>query len=158
MRDTTSQMNLRLTSATVTGPVSLPERIAIVMYGSVSLRKYTGPYQGWPRFALRNAGSCERSLPDADDVHPEARDRDLLAAGAVELRDVGDFRRLAQELQELDAAQLDVAGVELRQRGVGELLLDLADVLLDPRRGGERLLVLQAGERRLGSPGRRSRR
>ena len=39
MRDTTSQMNLRFTSAIVTGPVSLPDRIAIVMYGSVSLRK-----------------------------------------------------------------------------------------------------------------------
>ncbi len=65
MRDTTSQMNLRLTSATVTGPASPPERIAIVMYGSVSLRKYTGPCQGCPRLALRNAGSCERSLPEA---------------------------------------------------------------------------------------------
>ena len=40
-------------------------------------------------------------------------------------------------------------GVELRQRRVGELLLDLPDVLLDPRRRGERLLVLQGGERRL---------
>ncbi len=31
MRETTSQMNFRLTSATVTGPVSLPDRMAIVM-------------------------------------------------------------------------------------------------------------------------------
>ena len=68
--------------------------------------------------------------------------------GGVELRDVGDLRRLAQQLQKLDAAQLHVAGVELRQRGIGELLIDLADVLLDPRRRGERLLVLQVRERR----------
>ena len=39
IRDTTSQMNLRFTSAIVTGPLSPPDRIAIVMYGSVSLRK-----------------------------------------------------------------------------------------------------------------------
>ena len=64
MRETTSQMNLRLTSATVTGPVSLPDRMAMVMYGSVSLRKYTGPNHGLPFLALRNAGSCERSLPE----------------------------------------------------------------------------------------------
>ena len=95
-----------------------PSGCAIVMYGSVSLRKYTGPNHGWPRFALRNAGSCERSLPELDAVHAEARDRDLLAPVGVELRDVGDFRRLAQQLQELDAPQLDVARVELRQRGV----------------------------------------
>ena len=88
-------------------------------------------------------------MPEPSDVHAEARHGDLLAAGGVELRDVGDLGRLAQQLQELDAAQLDVAGVELRQRRVGELLLDLPDVLLDPRRRGDRLLVLQLGERRL---------
>ena len=31
----------------------------------------------------------------------------------VELGDVGDLRRLPQELQEFDAAQLDIAGVEI---------------------------------------------
>ena len=45
MRDTTSHTNLRLMSAVVTGPFSLPARIAIVMYGSVSLRNETGLYQ-----------------------------------------------------------------------------------------------------------------
>ena len=66
---------------------------------------------------------------------------------AVDLRDVGDLGHLPQQLQELDAAELDVARVELRQRGVGELLLDLADVLLDA--GGRRdgLLVLQVAQR-----------
>ena len=149
IRDTTSQMNLRLTSAIVTGPVSPPDRTAIVMYGSVSLRKYTGPNHVWPGFASRNAGSCERSLPELAVSMPRRDTRNLLAPVGVELRDVGDLRRLAQQLQELDAPQLDVAGVELRQRRVAQLLLDLADVLLDPRRRGDRLFVLQAGERGL---------
>src|SRR5213078_3324236 len=55
-----------------------------------------------------------------------------------------------QQLQELDAAELDVAGVELRKRGVRELLLDLADVLFDARSGRERLFMLQTRERGLG--------
>ena len=81
------------------------------------------------------------------DVHPEPRHRDLLATGGVDLRDVGHFRRLAQELQEFETPQLHVAGIELRQRGIGELLIDLPDVLLDPRCRGDRLFVLQLGER-----------
>jgi hypothetical protein len=40
--ETTSQTNLRLTSTAVTPP-PLPAGRAIVMYGSVPLRKYTGP-------------------------------------------------------------------------------------------------------------------
>ena len=59
IRDTTSQMNLRLTSAMVTGPVSAPERMPIVMYGSVSLRKYTGPTHGCA--ALRVARTRARA-------------------------------------------------------------------------------------------------
>jgi hypothetical protein len=39
MRVMTSHMNLRLTSATVTGLPGPPERTEICMYGSVSLRK-----------------------------------------------------------------------------------------------------------------------
>jgi hypothetical protein len=42
MRDTTSQMNLRFTSATTT-PAPPICAIAMLMYGSDSLRKYTGP-------------------------------------------------------------------------------------------------------------------
>ncbi len=68
---------------------------------------------------------------------------------AVDLRDVRDFRHLPQELQELDAAQLDVARVELRQRRVRELLLDLPDVLLDARRRSDGLFVLQVAQRGL---------
>ena len=71
----------------------------------------------------------------------------------VELRDVGDLGRLAQQLEELDAAQLRRRRIELRQRGVGQLLRDLAHVLLDARRRTDRLLVLQAGQRGACSPG-----
>src|SRR5262249_30055241 len=55
--------------------------------------------------------------------------------------------RLAQELEEFDAPQLDVARVELGEGGISELLLDLADVLLDPRCRRQSLLVLQARDR-----------
>ena len=135
-----------------------PSGCAIVMYGSVSLRKYTGPNQGWPRLALRNAGSCERSLPELDRCPCRGATRAICSRPVgVELRDVRDLGRLAQQLQELDAAQLDVARIELRQRRVGELLLDLPDVLLDARRRGDRLLVLQARRARPCFPGRRSR-
>ena len=65
------------------------------------------------------------------------------------MRNVGDLRRLAQKLQEFDAAQLDVRCVELRQRSELELLLDRAHVLLDTRGRGDRFFVLQACERRL---------
>jgi hypothetical protein len=57
------------------------------------------------------------------------------------------LRRLAEELQEFETPQLHVARIELRQRSVGKLLIDLPDVLLDPRSRGDRLLVLQLGER-----------
>ena len=41
--ETTSQMNLRFTSAAVTPPAWPPSAIAMTMYGSDSFRKYTGP-------------------------------------------------------------------------------------------------------------------
>ena len=46
----------------------------------------------------------------------------------------GDRRRLAQQLQVLDAALLErvAVGVGARQRGPAELVLDVEDVLLDP--------------------------
>ena len=72
----------------------------------------------------------------------------MFTARNIELRDVGDVGNLAQELQKFDAAKLDVACIELRKRGIRELLLDLSDVLLDSRCGAERLLMLQACKRR----------
>jgi len=55
--ETTSQMNFRLTSAAVTPPPTCGR--AIVMYGSDSLRKYTGPNHVRPLRASRNFGSAE---------------------------------------------------------------------------------------------------
>jgi hypothetical protein len=97
----------------------------------------------------------KRRLPPAiparvDGIHAQPRDGELLATRGTELRDIGDLRRLAQELQELDPAQFHVGGVELRQRRELELLLDRPDILFDARRGRDRLFVLQVGERRLG--------
>ena len=93
-------------------------------------------------------------LAGADVIHAEAGDRDLFVALRIELRDVGHFGRLTQQLEELDAAQLDVVRIELRQRGICELLLDLVNVLLDSRRGADGFLVLEIGERGLWFPGR----
>jgi hypothetical protein len=105
-----------------------------------------------PRRSAPRALECgllRAILARAQLVHSEPRHGDLLDAVAVGLRDVGDFRRLPQELQEFDAAQLDVPRVELRQRRVRQLAFDLLDVLLDSRRRGDRLFMLEARERRL---------
>jgi hypothetical protein len=64
MRVITSQMNFRFTCASVRRSA---ERTAIVMYGSLCWRKYTGPNQASPDRAARNAGSRERSRPEPID-------------------------------------------------------------------------------------------
>src|ERR1700693_4259173 len=63
MRETTSHTNLRFTSATVVPPAAPPAGREIVMYGSVSLRKDTGLYQGLALLASLNLGSCAKSVP-----------------------------------------------------------------------------------------------
>ena len=88
-------------------------------------------------------------LARVDVVHAKTGNGDLLATIGIELRDIRDFRRLAQQFQEFDSTQLHIGGVELRQRGVRKLLLDLVDVLLDPRGRGDGLFVLQVRKRRL---------
>ncbi|PYN22650.1 MAG: hypothetical protein DMD76_19285 [Candidatus Rokuibacteriota bacterium] len=53
-------------SAAVTGDVAEePWGTASVMYGSESLRKYTGPYQTRPPRVSRKRGSLETSAPPA---------------------------------------------------------------------------------------------
>ena len=109
------------------------------MYGSVSLRKYTGPNHGCPRRALRNAGSLRAILAGIDAVHAQARNRDLLASFGIELGDVRHFRRLPQQLEELDAAQFHVVRVELGQCGVRERILNHdRDLELIPQAGQRR--------------------
>ena len=148
MRETTSHTNLRLTSATVMPPAAPPAGRAIVMYGSVSLRKYTGLYQVLPPLASVNLGSCERSVPLPTTSIARRDTRSCSRPGLVEPRDLGDRGRLAQELQVFVAPLLDdvAPGGDLRQRRPAELVLDVVDVLLDAGRGGDRLLALQRDE------------
>jgi hypothetical protein len=107
------------------------------------------PEPGLPGARVLERRVLRAVLVGAGDVHREARHRELFAALGVDLRDVGHRRHEAQELQELDAPLLQAFHAELRQRGEGELLLDLAHELLDARRGRDRLLALQGRERAL---------
>ena len=97
---------------------------------------------------LDELGILREVAAGADDVHRETRHPQLLAARRVDPRHLGDRGRLAQQLQVLVAALLDGvrSGSDLRQRGPAELMLDVADVLLDARRRGDRLLALQGDE------------
>jgi hypothetical protein len=149
MRDTTSQMNLRLNvgdrdRAGVGSRAHRDRHVGLCLLAEI--------HRPDPRLAA--LCELERGLGRAvavraHHVHAQPRDEHLLAPFAVELRDVRHFRHLSQELQEFNPAELDVARVELRQRRVGKLLLDLPDVLLDARCGGDCFLVLQVAERRL---------
>ena len=107
------------------------------------------PIPGLARARVLERGLLRPVAVGARLVHLQARHRELLASLGVDLRDVGDRVHHAQQLQELDAPLLEAFDAELRQRGVGELLLDLQHELLDARRRGERLLVLQARQRDL---------
>ena len=64
------------------------------------------PRLSTPRIAKR--GVLRTVLARIGDIHAEPRDGDLLVPGRIELRDVGHFRRLAQQLQKLDPAQFDI--------------------------------------------------
>jgi len=120
--------------------------------GEVGLRLLAEVHRAEP--GLAGPGVQERRiaravLVGAGDVHGEARHGELLAALGVDPGNVGHRRDQAQQLQELDAPLLDAGGAELRQRRERELLLDLAHELLDARRRADRLLALQAEQRRL---------
>ena len=80
-------------------------------------------------------------------VHGQARDAQLLVAGAVDPDHLGDRRRLAQELQVFDATLLErVAALGARQRRPAHLVLDVEHVLLDPGRRALGLLDLQRSQ------------
>ena len=114
------------------------------------LAEVHGAEPGLPALDVAEGRLLRAILTRPEVVHAQTRHGDLLVAGRIDLRNVGDFGRLSQQLEEFDAAQLDVARVELRQRGVGQLLLDAVDVRLDTRCRRESLLVLERGERCLG--------
>ena len=88
----------------------------------------------------------------ADRVHRQARDAQLLATVRIDPDHLGDRRGLALQLQVLDAPLLErvAVGIGAGQRGPADLVLDVADVLLDPGRRVLRLLDLQREQVRLG--------
>ena len=71
---------------------------------------------------------------------------------AVELRQLGDRRHLAQQPDEVEAALVDRSRRPLRVRRPADLPLDLVDELLDALSAAAGLLVLQAGQRVLRVP------
>src|SRR2546425_12336127 len=80
----------------------------------------------------------------ADHVHREAREAELLSALGIEVAQLRDRWRLAQEPQVVDAA--------LAEQGLGgpaDLALDLFDELLDLRGRRQGFLPLEAQQRRL---------
>ena len=84
--------------------------------------------------------------PAADHVHGEARDAQLLLAGRIELRQLGYRGNLAQEAERVEAALLERARRPGQLHGPAELAFDLLDELADLRRGGFRLLALDADQ------------
>ena len=99
---------------------------------------------------VRN-GFCElRVLREVglacDHVHGQARDPQLLAAGGIELRELGDGRHLAQEPQSVETPLIDGAGGPGQLRGPSHLALDLLDELADLGRCRLGLFALDADQ------------
>ena len=78
------------------------------------LAEVHGSEPGLPALSTAECRFLRPILARSENVHAESRHRDLLAARTIELRNVGNLGRLAQQFQELDAAQLDITGIELR--------------------------------------------
>ena len=91
-----------------------------------------------PRVARQVGGRAHR-------IHRQARHPYLLVAGTVDPGGFGDLRRLAQQLEELDAALVHhvAAFGHARQGGPADFVFDLANVLFDAVGGGVGLLALQ---------------
>ena len=79
-------------------------------------------------------------------VHGQARDAQLLAAGRIELRELGDRRHLPQEPQPVEPPLIDGAGGPGQLRGPPHLALDLLDELADLGRRRLGLLALDADQ------------
>ena len=79
-------------------------------------------------------------------VHGEARHPQLLAAGGVELGQLGDRRHLAQQAQPVEAPRLDGARRPRQLRGPADLALDALDELVDFLGGGGGLPALDADQ------------
>jgi hypothetical protein len=79
-------------------------------------------------------------------VHGKARDAQLLVAGRIELRELGDRRHLPQQPQSIEPPLVDGAGGPRQLRGPPHLALDLFDELADLGRRGLGLLALDADQ------------
>src|SRR4029079_12468296 len=103
-------------------------------------------------FSLRgNPGRARRARPAADRIHRQARHDDLLPPGWVRPADLRDRLHPGERAAIFEAPLRRGHRPDRprRAREQHELALDVADVLLDPRRRGIRLFLLQAGKRRL---------
>src|SRR5205085_8786018 len=85
----------------------------------------------------------------ADHIHRQPRYLELLLAGVVELDQLGDRRRLAQQAHIIETALLERTGGPLRRGGPAELAFDLVDELFDAARRRPGLFLLNAEQRRL---------
>ncbi len=81
-------------------------------------------------------------------VHGEPRDPQLLLAGGVELRQLGDGRNLPQQAKPVEPPLLDGAGRPRQLRGPADLAFDLLDELADLAGRRFRLLALDADQGR----------
>ena len=86
-------------------------------------------------------------LPAADDVHRQTGDPELLMPAAIELRELGDGRHLAQEALGIKTALFKGSRIPRQLRGPADLIFDLANELADLAGSGRGLLVLQADEK-----------
>src|SRR5213593_2294493 len=109
------------------------------------------PVEDPTSLGLDELGLAREARAASGHVHREARDAELLPTFWIEIADLGDRGRLAQESQVVDAALVHLGRGRAEQglRGPARLALDLLDELLDLRGRRERLLPLEAQERRL---------
>ena len=80
-------------------------------------------------------------------IHGEPRHPQLLLAGGVELRELGDGRHLPQQPQPIETPLLDGAGRPRQLGRPAHLVLDLLDEVADLFGGAFRLLTLNADQR-----------
>jgi hypothetical protein len=119
-------------------------------HGEIGFGLLAEVHRADPRFAGLGVEECRIVGTIAigiGGIHRKARDGEHLASLGIELGDVGHRRRLAQQLQEFDAALRGAFAAQLWQRCEGKLLLDALDELLDARRRRDGLFLLQAGQR-----------
>ena len=102
----TSQMNLRLTSATATPTAERLPATATVMKGSEPSWNVTGPNQTRSERAPITAGLADRSVAAVDPVQADARNEQPFPAGGIDQSEADNGRRLTQQAQGVEPAAL----------------------------------------------------